>query len=95
MPSSTAKDTGNSVSVSYGSGSFSGEEYTDNISLGSGFTIKSQSVGDASSATGFSGVDGIIGRCSALNPSLYVADTNLCVKMIFQVLDLTTSRQEP
>ncbi|GAB5586440.1 hypothetical protein Unana1_01340 [Umbelopsis nana] len=61
VPSSTAKDTGNSVSVSYGSGSFSGEEYTDNVSLGSGFTIKSQSVGDASSATGFSGVDGIIG----------------------------------
>jgi hypothetical protein len=50
------------VSVSYGSGSFSGTEYTDSVSLGSGFTITAQSIGVASTATGFSGVDGIIGK---------------------------------
>lgn len=60
VPSSTAKSTGGSVSVTYGSGSFSGKEYTDTVSLGS-LTITSQSIGDATSASGFSGVDGIIG----------------------------------
>lgn len=59
-PSSTGRSTGKSVSVSYGSGSFSGTEYTDNVSFG-GLTVSGQSVGAASSASGFNGVDGIIG----------------------------------
>lgn len=59
-PTSTGSDTGGSVSVSYGSGSFSGEEYTDTVSF-AGLTVSSQSVGAASTASGFSGVDGIIG----------------------------------
>ncbi|KZT72870.1 family A1 protease [Daedalea quercina L-15889] len=58
---STSKDTGESVSVSYGSGSFSGEEYLDTVTLGDGLTITQQSIGVASSAEGFSGVDGILG----------------------------------
>jgi hypothetical protein len=57
---STGKSTGGSVSVSYGSGSFSGTEYTDTVSFG-GLTVSSQSIGAASQSTGFSGVDGIIG----------------------------------
>jgi len=57
---STGKSTGGSVSVSYGSGSFSGTEYTDTVSFG-GLTVSSQSIGAASRSTGFSGVDGIIG----------------------------------
>jgi hypothetical protein len=57
---STGKSTGGSVSVSYGSGSFSGTEYTDKVSFG-GLTVSSQSIGAASSSSGFSGVDGIIG----------------------------------
>ncbi|KAL6900054.1 aspartic peptidase domain-containing protein [Trichoderma evansii] len=59
-PSSTGQSTGSSVSVSYGSGSFSGTEYTDNVSFG-GLTVQGQSVGAASSSQGFTGVDGIIG----------------------------------
>ncbi|CAO3695755.1 unnamed protein product [Umbelopsis ramanniana] len=59
-PGSTAKNTGDTVSVSYGSGSFSGKEYTDTVTLGS-LVITGQSIGDATSSTGFSGVDGIIG----------------------------------
>lgn len=59
-PSSTGKKTGDSVQVSYGSGSFSGEEYTDEVSFG-GLAVSSQSIGAATSASGFSGVDGIIG----------------------------------
>ncbi|KAF5983797.1 hypothetical protein FCOIX_3013 [Fusarium coicis] len=59
-PTSTGKSTGNSVSVSYGSGSFSGTEYKDKVSFG-GLSVAAQSIGAASSASGFSGVDGIIG----------------------------------
>ncbi|KAH8557088.1 family A1 protease [Umbelopsis sp. PMI_123] len=60
VPGSTATNTGDTVSVSYGSGSFSGKEYTDTVTLGT-LVITKQSIGDATSATGFSGVDGIIG----------------------------------
>ncbi|KAF7854477.1 uncharacterized protein EAF02_011652 [Botrytis sinoallii] len=58
--SSTGVASGGTVSVSYGSGSFSGREYTDTVSFG-GLTVKSQSIGAATSASGFSGVDGILG----------------------------------
>ncbi|KAJ7758106.1 acid protease [Mycena maculata] len=60
-PTSTSTDTRNTVNVSYGSGSFSGTEYTDEVTLGTGLVIQNQSIGVASTATGFSGVDGIIG----------------------------------
>jgi hypothetical protein len=59
-PSSTGKSTGGTVEVSYGSGSFSGKEYKDEVSFG-GLTVSSQSIGAATSSSGFSGVDGIIG----------------------------------
>ncbi|KAN0114542.1 putative cathepsin E [Hyaloscypha variabilis] len=59
-PSSTGESTGDSVSVSYGSGSFSGTEYTDTVSFG-GLTVTDQSIGAASTSSGFTGVDGIIG----------------------------------
>lgn len=48
-------------SVSYGSGSFSGTEYTDRVTISSSLVIPSQSIGVASSATGFDGTDGILG----------------------------------
>lgn len=57
---STGVSTGKKVSVSYGSGSFSGTEYTDTVTFG-GLTVSEQSIGVASSSTGFTGVDGIIG----------------------------------
>ena len=47
-------------SVSYGSGSFSGTEYTDTVTLGS-LTVTKQSIGVASRSTGFSPYDGILG----------------------------------
>ncbi|KAH9841357.1 acid protease [Rhodofomes roseus] len=58
---STSKSTGNTVNVSYGSGSFSGTEYTDTVTVGTGLTIQNQSIGVASTAQGFQGVDGILG----------------------------------
>jgi len=57
---STGVSTGKSVSVSYGSGSFSGTEYTDTVSIGSN-TVTKQSIGVAKTSSGFSGTDGILG----------------------------------
>ncbi|KAF8158022.1 aspartic peptidase domain-containing protein [Crassisporium funariophilum] len=58
---STSKDTRKEITVTYGSGSFSGTEYTDQVVLGGNLKIMNQSIGVASKATGFSGVDGILG----------------------------------
>jgi cathepsin E len=58
---STSVQTKNSVSVTYGSGSFSGTEFTDLVNLGNGLVINAQSIGVASTSTGFQGVDGILG----------------------------------
>ena len=50
-------------SVVYGSGKFSGNEFTDTVTLGSGLTVQRQSIGVASSSQGFAGtiVDGLLG----------------------------------
>jgi len=61
VKTSTSKQTSNSVSVTYGSGSFSGTEFTDTVTLASGLVIPGQSIGVASTSTGFQGVDGILG----------------------------------
>jgi len=58
---STSTQTSDRVSVTYGSGSFSGTEFTDTVSIGTGLTITKQSIGVASTSTGFDGVDGILG----------------------------------
>ncbi|OCH92611.1 acid protease [Obba rivulosa] len=60
-PTSTSQNTGKSVNVSYGSGSFSGTEYIDQVTIAPGLVIQQQSIGVASQAQGFSGVDGILG----------------------------------
>ncbi|KAI6015052.1 aspartic peptidase domain-containing protein [Pisolithus orientalis] len=57
---STSVNTGEPVSVHHGSSSFSGTEYTDTVTLGS-LTISQQSIGVASTSTGYSGVDGVLG----------------------------------
>jgi hypothetical protein len=57
---STGKSTGETVEVSYGSGSFSGTEFTDTVSVG-GTGVTGQSIGVAKTSTGFEGTDGIIG----------------------------------
>jgi hypothetical protein len=61
VKTSTSVKTSNSVSVTYGSGSFSGTEYTDTVTLSPSLVINNQSIGVASRATGFDGVDGILG----------------------------------
>ncbi|KAF8910133.1 aspartic protease [Gymnopilus junonius] len=61
VKTSTSTQTSNKVSVTYGSGSFSGTEFTDTVTIGSGLVITKQSIGVASRSSGFQGVDGIIG----------------------------------
>jgi len=56
----TSVNTGATVAVDYGSGSFSGEEFLDQLTLGA-MIIKNQSIGVAEVASGFEGVDGILG----------------------------------
>lgn len=60
QPGPNSQDTGETVSVSYGDASFSGEEFTDDVTLDS-LTIQGQSIGVASSSTGMKGLDGVLG----------------------------------
>ncbi|PIL28749.1 transporter [Ganoderma sinense ZZ0214-1] len=60
VETSSSVDTGAAVAVSYGSGFFFGEEYTDTITVGH-LVVKRQSIGVAVFASGFNGVDGILG----------------------------------
>lgn len=57
---STSVQTSNRVAVTYGSGSFSGNEFTDTVTLGT-LVIPGQSIGVATRSTGFEGTDGILG----------------------------------
>ncbi|KAF4611714.1 hypothetical protein D9613_004262 [Agrocybe pediades] len=61
VKTSTSSQTSNKVSVTYGSGSFSGTEFLDQVTLASGLVIPKQSIGVASTSQGFQGVDGILG----------------------------------
>ncbi|KAK0208930.1 hypothetical protein DFS33DRAFT_1451741 [Desarmillaria ectypa] len=62
VQTSTSTQTPNRVSVNYDSGSFSVYSRDDQVTLTPGLTIKSQSIGVASSATCFSGFDGVSHR---------------------------------
>ncbi|KAH8109648.1 acid protease [Phellopilus nigrolimitatus] len=81
--SSTSKNTGKKVAVSYGSGSFSGNEYTDTVTLSPALVISQQSIGVASSSSGISDVDGILG----LGPAALTAGTVANVSTVPTVSD--------
>ncbi|KAJ7593274.1 aspartic peptidase A1 [Mycena floridula] len=61
IQTSTSTRTGSTVSVTYGSGSFSGNEFIDQVTIAAGLVIPKQSIGVATTSTGFDGVDGILG----------------------------------
>ncbi|KAF9031013.1 acid protease [Hymenopellis radicata] len=58
---STSTRTDNCVSVTYGSGSFSGVEYIDKVTITNDLVINQQSIGVAKQSSGFDGFDGILG----------------------------------
>ncbi|KAI0698019.1 family A1 protease [Cytidiella melzeri] len=61
-PTSTSHKTGRTIAVTYGSGSFSGPEYTDKVDLGNGLVIDSHSIAVVEKSTGFDGTfHGIVG----------------------------------
>jgi len=60
VSSSCGKSTGQSFSVTYGSGKVSGTEKIGPVSY-AGLVVRKQSFGVAASASGFGGVDGILG----------------------------------
>ncbi|KZP04208.1 acid protease [Athelia psychrophila] len=74
--------TGHPVTVSYGSGSFSGTECIDSVSF-AGATVAKQSIGDATTTSGFSGVDGIFG----FGPAILTEDTVSGVVVVPTFLD--------
>ncbi|KAG2067500.1 acid protease [Suillus decipiens] len=53
--------TGQPVAVNYGSGSFSGTEWLDYVTVGPGLTVVLQSIGVADQTAGFYDFDGLIG----------------------------------
>ncbi|TBU22553.1 acid protease [Dichomitus squalens] len=57
---SSSQPTGQSVSVQYGSGDLSGEEFIDTVTIGS-MVVPNVSIGSASTSQGFEGVDGVLG----------------------------------
>ncbi|KAF8264805.1 aspartic peptidase A1 [Lactarius quietus] len=61
VKTSASVKTGDSVSVTYGSGTFSGTEYLDTVTISYGLSITNQSIGVASNSSGFDGFDGILG----------------------------------
>ncbi|GJE97844.1 aspartic peptidase A1 [Phanerochaete sordida] len=80
---STSHDTGAQVAVEYGSGLFFGEEFLDQVSLGSGLTVVNQSIGVAEETFGFTGVDGILG----IGPTDLTEDTTSAGGMVPTILD--------
>ncbi|KAI0076323.1 acid protease [Panus rudis PR-1116 ss-1] len=61
VKTSSSQSTGSKVNVSYGSGSFSGTEFIDTVTLSPSLVVQKQSIGVATTAQGFQGVDGILG----------------------------------
>lgn len=59
IPTSTSKDTGNTVFVEEEAATFSGNQYLDSLSF-SGATFQ-QSIGVAKESKGYDGVDGVLG----------------------------------
>ncbi|KAH9921806.1 acid protease [Fomitopsis serialis] len=82
---STSTSTGQTVEVTYGSGEFEGTEYTDTVTIADGLAITGQSIGVASSSSGFSGVDGILGLGPEdLTCGTLTTDESACIPTVVQ-----------
>lgn len=80
--------------MSYGSGSFSGEEWTDTVTLAPDLVINHQSIGIASSASGFSDIDGILGVGPVGLTSSTVTNTNTVPTILDSLLSQGTISEE-
>ncbi|TDL23261.1 acid protease [Rickenella mellea] len=61
VQTSSSKKTGDTISVTFGSGSFRGSEFTDTVTLGENLIIQNQSIGVATTSTGFNDITCRIG----------------------------------
>ncbi|KAF8706898.1 peptidase A1 family, partial [Rhizoctonia solani] len=84
-PSPTSIRDGRAVSVTYGSGTFSGVQYNDTIVLGN-LTASDQSISVATQAQGFEGYDGILGLGPATLTAGTLAGTNALIPTVMQTL---------
>ncbi|KAF8639298.1 hypothetical protein AX17_001609 [Amanita inopinata Kibby_2008] len=77
VKTSSSKSTGDTVTVVYGSGSFTGMEYIDTVTITPSLVIANQSIGAATASTGFTGYDGILGIGPVdLTQGTLIPDTN-------------------
>ncbi|KIM53162.1 hypothetical protein SCLCIDRAFT_139545 [Scleroderma citrinum Foug A] len=85
VSTNTSHATGNTVSISYGSGSFHGNEYMDTITFGNALTISQQSIGIATQSDGLegTGIDGILG----LGPKDLTQGTTSNTSLVPTVID--------
>ncbi|EKM48656.1 uncharacterized protein PHACADRAFT_108504 [Phanerochaete carnosa HHB-10118-sp] len=84
----TSKNTGDTVSVNYGTGSFSGTEFLDKVTISPDLIIEKQSIGVASESQGISAVDGVFG----IGPIDLTKDTVSGQLEVPTVLDNMTSQ---
>ncbi|CAO3570320.1 unnamed protein product [Mortierella alpina] len=61
VQTSTSQQTTNNFSLSDDGKGVSGKVFTDQVTLAGGLVVSTQSIGVASSSTGFNGVDGVLG----------------------------------
>ncbi|KAI0664356.1 aspartic peptidase A1 [Cubamyces menziesii] len=62
VTTSSTRDTGNDVAMSYGHGkAMSGVEVTDTVTLSPGLTVSGQSIGVSAVSSGFASFDGVLG----------------------------------
>ncbi|KAG9122169.1 hypothetical protein FRC07_001565 [Ceratobasidium sp. 392] len=84
-PGSAAIKDGRFVSVKYGSGSFSGEQYTDTVVIGN-LSARDQSISVATYAQGFEGTDGILGLGPVALTSGTITGSHSLVPTVLQTL---------
>ena len=81
-------------SVSYGTGSFSGEEWSDTVTLGPGLIIRNQSIGVANLSADFNGFDGILGVGPVDLTSNSVSNTGTVPTVLDNLLSQGTISEE-
>lgn len=85
-PGPTSIKDGRLVSVSYGSGSFSGEQYRDTLTFGN-ISARSQLISVANYTEGFEGYDGILGLGPEALTAGAIVGSHTLIPTVMQTLD--------